>query len=219
MQLSRISERACPPGIIAVAINGRNNEPHCGVVYTSAAGAVQLCDMQFEYQLGVGPPPQHYFWVEVRLDPEEILQVTVFVELIIEQHNQRPLPYSFLYTPDGFDVAGRIRDGVGVTCATFVINIFDRLQLHLVDLTTWKPRPKQDAAFRQRIINYAIAIGRVQLARRLLAEHASFRLKPWEVYGSATHSRYPVRFYQAAKLAKTVSKLVHKAQATGVQMF
>jgi hypothetical protein len=86
----------------------------------------------------------------------------------------RPLPYSFLYAPDGFDVTGRIRDGVGVTCATFVINIFDRLQLRIVDLSTWKPRPKQDQAFRQRIINYAIALRNVQLAQRLSAESKAF---------------------------------------------
>jgi hypothetical protein len=91
-----------------------------------------------------------------------------------------------------------------------VINIFDRLQLQIVDLSTWKTRPKQDAAFRQRIINYATEIGNVQLAQRLLAESKGFRLKPWEVYGSATHSRHPVRFRQAAKLANVVSKLVHK---------
>ena len=210
MELNKFAERACPPDIIAVAINGRNKAPHCGVVYTSATGAVQLCDMQFEHQLAVGAPPDRYFWAEVKLEPEEVLQVAEFVEFIIEQHNLRPLPYSFLYTPDGFDVTGRIRDGVGVTCATFIINIFDRLQLRLVDLTTWKPRPKQDAAFRQRIIGYATAIGDLKLVQRLSVEQSSFRLKPWEVYGSVTHNRHPVRFCQAAKLAKTVSHLVNK---------
>ena len=85
MELNRISERACPPDIIAVAINGRNKAPHCGIVYTSAAGLVHLCDMQFEHQLGVGTTPDHYFWTAVRLEPEEIMQVAEFVELIIER--------------------------------------------------------------------------------------------------------------------------------------
>jgi hypothetical protein len=143
-----------------------------------------------------------------------ILQVSEFVELVVEQHKAHPLPYSFLYATDGFDVTGQIRSGVGVTCATFIVNIFDRLQLHLVDLRTWRRRPKQDAAFRRRIVGYAKSTGNPHLAERLSAEHESFRVKPWEVYGSATHSQYPVRFYQAKKLAQLLSKLIHKRTRT-----
>jgi hypothetical protein len=215
MELNRFSEQPCPTNIIAVAINGRNREPHCGLVYTTATGTIQLCDMQFEHQLGVGPPPSFYFWAKVSLDDEqEIAQIAEFIEFVIEQHNRYPLAYSFLYSPNGFDVTGRIRSGVGVTCATFIVNLFERFKLHLVDLTTWKRRPKQDAAFRHRIIEYARSAGRMQLVRRLSAEHPSFRLKPWEVYGSVTHRRYPVRFCQATKLAKIVSKLIHKRTAS-----
>jgi hypothetical protein len=69
--------------------------------------------MQFEHELGVRSPPDHYFWAKVRLAVEEVLQIAEFVELIIEQHNTRPLPYSFLHVQDGFDATGRIREGVG----------------------------------------------------------------------------------------------------------
>ncbi len=210
MELNRVSQKPCPVDIIAVAINGKNSAQHCGIVYTNAAGAVQFCDMQFEHRLGVGFPPDNYFWAKVRLAVEEVLQIAVFVEMIIKQHNKRPLPYSFFYARDGFDATGQIRDGVGVTCATFVANIFEQFQLPLVNLATWKTRPKQDSAFRQRIIDLATDDGNLPLVRRLLAERATFRLKPWEVYGSATHNRYPVKFCQAVKLAKTVSTLVRK---------
>src|SRR5229473_1272674 len=108
MELNSVSRLPCPLDIIAVAINDRNNAPHCGIAYTSAAGAVQFCDMQFEHQLGVRLLPHNYFWAKVSLAPEEVLQVSVFVELIIEQEKQQPLPYSFLYARDGFDVTGRI---------------------------------------------------------------------------------------------------------------
>jgi hypothetical protein len=210
MELNRIVSLPCPLGIIAVAINGENDAPHCGILYTSTAGAVRLCDMQYEHQLGVRPPPNYYLWTEVRLDDEEVLQVSAFVEMIIEQHQTNPLPYSFLYSPNGIDVTGRICRGAGVTCATFIANVFEGLRLKLVDLGTWRPRPKQDLAFRQRIINYAIENGHLRLADRLSAEEIGFRLKPWEVYGSATLSRHPVKFVQAQKLAKTVAKLVRK---------
>jgi hypothetical protein len=210
MELNNVSDRPCPHDIIAVAINDENSAPHCGIIFTNEVGTVQLCDMQFEHRLGVRSPPDRYFWAKVRLAVEEVLQISVFVELIIEQHDTRPLPYSFLHVQNGFDATGRIRDSVGVTCATFVANIFEHFQLSLVDVATWKPRPKQDLAFRQRIIDFANEDGNFQLARRLATERASFRLKPWEVYGSATHSRHPVKFCQAVKLARIVSKMVRK---------
>src|SRR5262249_13956154 len=95
-----------------------------------------------------------------------------------QRPSPRPSPDAyFLYSPDGFDVTGRIRDGVGVTCATFVINIFDRLSLRIVDIETWKARTTQDDAFRQRIIRMATEAHQNQLAERLKAENPSFRLK------------------------------------------
>ena len=210
MHLRRLDEAPCPSDIIAIAINGNDKEPHCGILYTTAGNVVRLCDMKFEHLLGVRTPPPRYFWIDVKLDPVESLQIAVFIEMIIEREQFRPLPYSFLYTPDGFDLTGQIRAGVGVTCATFIINILDHFQFKLVDLASWKRRPKQDAAFRQRIIEFAKLNGYRPLADRLRTETEMFRLKPWEVYASASHTRYPVRFCQAKKLARTLSKLLRK---------
>lgn len=81
-----------------------------------------------------------------------------------------------------------------------------------MDLATWKTRPNQDAAFRQRIVGYAMQSDKPELARRLEAERDAFRVKPWEVCGSATHNRHPVKFRQAVKLAKIVTKLVRRQQ-------
>jgi hypothetical protein len=214
MELNRVSEKPCPQDIIAIAINGNNRSQHCGLIYTDAANRVRLCDMQWEKELGVRTPDPAYFWTRIRLATDEISLASEFIDLIIEKHfYQKRIPYSFLHSRDGFDVTGAVRTGVGVTCATFVINVFDRLQLQLLDVSTWKPRPKQDAAFRNRIIDLALRASDQQFAQRLASENTSFRIKPWEVYGSATHTKYPVKFVQAVKLARIVSKLVRKRKS------
>ena len=136
--------------------------------------------MRFEDDLNVGAPPQEYFWAAVRLEREEVFQGSEFIEFVVEQHNKRrlPLPYSFVYTPDAFDVTGSIRRGAGVTCATFAINIFDRLRLRIVDLSTWRARPKQDSRFREGIIRMAIQHGFVAvLVFAIIALVATFFLK------------------------------------------
>jgi hypothetical protein len=211
MELRSFAQTPCPADIVAVAINNNEAAPHCGIVYTDANGAVRLCDMQYENTLENGDVPPHYFWAKIRLDDQEVLQVAVFVELVIQRAKTSPLPYSTIYSPDGFDITGRIRGGVGLTCATFIVAVFDYFRFQIVDLATWRHRPKQDAAFRERIINLAVSGGENNFAARLMAEKASFRLKPWELCASATHKLYPVRFRQATKLVKTLSKLVRKA--------
>lgn len=209
MEIHEVSDRPCPPQTIGIATNNNSGEQHCGVIYTSASGAVRLCDLKWEDFLAVRDVPNDYLWVKVALEEYEVVLISEFVEFIIRQHHRRlPIPYSFLYGRDAFDVAGRLRTGVGLTCATFIVGIFDRFKLFIVDLTSWRARPTQDAAFRNRIIKSAEANGYLLVAARLRAESPDFRLKPWELCSSATHPRYPVKFRQATKLAKTMSKII-----------
>jgi hypothetical protein len=210
MELRKVADTPCPTDVIALAINNDNGRPHCGIVYTDAVGAVRLCDMRFEHCLSVGQLPNDFFWTRVRIDDTEAIQIAVFIEFIITREKQDPLPYSFVYSPNAFDVTGSIRKGTGLTCATFVVGIFDQFKLHVVEVATWRERPMQDAAFRERIIELARSDRYPGLAARLRREPKGFRLKPSELFGSATHKRYPVKFEQATKLAKTVRKLVRK---------
>jgi hypothetical protein len=211
MELNKVSDIPCPAGIIAIAINDEPRAQHCGIIYTDQAGGLVLCDMQWEKTLGVRAAPGKYFWTRVFLTEDEVDLVSVVLDMVIQQHFAGSrLPYSTVYSSNGFDVAGRIRGGVGVTCATFVINVFEQLALKLVDTSTWRSRPKQDNAFRNRIVEQALKGGDVQFAIRIQNERAAFRIKPFEVYGSATHDDYPIRFIQATKLAKTVVKLVRR---------
>ena len=209
MEIHRTSEDRCPAGIIAVAINGDNDGPHCGIVYTSLSGAICLCETVIEGAIQVRKLPNHFYWTPTNLEPDEALQIMVFIEFVTAE-NRTPVPYSFIYPDDAFDAVGRIRAGVGFTCATFVSAIFDHFKYNIVDVTTWRARRVQDPQFRSRIIELAENDGYSVAAARLRMEAEHFRLKPWELFGSATHSRYPVRFVQARKLAKIVTKLMRK---------
>jgi hypothetical protein len=143
-----------------------------------------------------------------RLEDLDVLKIMVFIDFLIARNATSLMSYSFTYPWDGFDAAGQLLRGA--TCATFVSAIFDRFKFSIVDLTSWRVRPIQDAKFRQKIIEHAQMHGYWLAAARLMQEPEGFRLKPWELFGSITHTRYPVKFCQAKKLAKTVNKLMHK---------
>jgi len=211
MEIHRANTDQCPKGAIAVAINPGHELPHSGIVYTDGNGAVRFCDLVLPGLVLVRELPGRYFWTPVDLDAAEATQVAVFVEMIARESQGRRVSYSFIYpTTDGFDAIGRILEGVGFTCATFVSSILGHLQFHVVDITTWRLRPIQDARFRADVIEFARDNGLEDEATRLTNEPEHFRLKPSELFGSATHSRYPVKFRQATKLAKTVRKLLGK---------
>lgn len=212
MMLRRHSAEPCPEGAILIATNDCYCNQHCGIVFTRSCGTVQMCDFQWENRLVVRNVPGSYLWTKVSLDTYEVEQISEFIEFVIEKHRLEPrTPYSFLYTREAFNIAGRLNPGVGLTCATFAIAIFDHFKLSVVDLTSWRERPKQDAAFRRRIVGIMAADPRFSYAaRRLAAEPTAFRVKPWELFASASRRLYPVKFRQATKLANAMAKKLYR---------
>jgi hypothetical protein len=163
MEVRKNRDQPCPSGIIAIAINSNEKAPHCGIVFTDASGSVNLCDMQYEHTLAVGPLPPRYFWTTARLEATDVILVSELLHFVIETSKMRPPPYSFIYPAEGYDATGVLSTGAGLTCATFVLKIFERLNLEVVDVRTWKPRPIQDRAFQRRLIAYARSQGHNQL--------------------------------------------------------
>jgi hypothetical protein len=210
MDVYRVSAAPCPQGAIAIAINP--DKTHTGVVFEDQAGNVRLCDFMSERRLAVRQTPPEYFWTQVSLRPAEVEQISAFVEMVIDHARARPLPYSFMYTRDAFDVTGGIRDGAGLTCVTFIVAIFERLKLPLVDVVTWKARPDEDEAFRATYLK-EVAQREPEVAGRLMLEQAPFRIKPTEICGAAGGGNYPVRFARAIKLSKTLTDLIDTALA------
>lgn len=209
MNLHSTEYNPCPTDIIGVALSPDRQSPHCGLVYTTTDGGVRLCELRRHHDLNVREVPPDYFWTPVKLRPAEVFQIAAFVDLVIAHHASRPLPYSFVYTQDAFDVTGTIRDGAGLTCATFVLAIFDRLKIYIVNAKTWKERKREDQAFRDSIINYYIRIRNdADVAMHLVAEVPKCRIKPGEVCGAAADDKYPVNFSKAVALEAEVYKLI-----------
>ena len=160
--------------------------------------------------------PADFFWTIVALLPNEIEPVAEFIEMVVEHHKHRPIPFSFIYKEDSFDVTGRIRGGSGMTCATFILAIFERFQMPLVDVKTWRKRPVEDRKFQDAVIegasqNQFIDSGTIS---NLLDEKPNFRIKPAEVCGAAAHGKYPVNFNLARKLADEVYQIIRDVLAT-----
>jgi hypothetical protein len=211
MELNDVSDVSCPKDIIAVAINDKPHRSHCGIIFTYDDRDVVMCDMQWENRLAVhNVPRSNYYWAKVPLGETQIAYVSQVLDMVFDQHHGKPVAYSTVFTPQGFDAIGRLMTGAGITCATFIVNLFELARLPLLVPSTWKSRPEQDGAFREYIADQAEKNFEFALARRIRAERAAFRITPYEVYGSARHTQRPVRYTQAVKFARIVQKLICK---------
>jgi hypothetical protein len=217
LDVRRVSDTACEGDIIGIVI--RADTRHCGIAYPTESGSHELCDLLADKVLKSRPIPTDHYWSPVALRPGEVSAVTAFIERILESHATKALTYSLVYTANAFDVKGAIARGDGLTCATFIVAVFERLSLPLLDSKTWEARPKEDRAFQDEFLRNAIREVDPQrrispeAAMRIAQEKPNFRIKPAEVCGAAASGKYPVKFNAAITLAKEVVAIIDANEA------
>src|SRR5437870_1694103 len=94
------------------------------------------------------------------LEPEEVNDVTGMCRLIDRRHRVRDgggplvIPSALRYNNTRFSaVTGELMlgDGVGLSCSTFVMTVFESAKVSLVDLSGWPVRP-EDMAQQERLL-------------------------------------------------------------------
>jgi hypothetical protein len=118
------------------------------------------------------------------------------------------VPYAFSPPNTCFDEAtGRYLLGptrMGLTCATFVLAIFDAARLPLVDYSSWPTHRPGDAEWQQKVIS--MLRGRVSHAHISAMERdvGGARYRPEEIAGAATVSPLPSAFSIAEARANAI---------------
>ncbi len=216
LEVRRVGDTPCEGETIGIVIKG--DRRHCGIAYPTDSGNHELCDLLTDRVLKSRPIPVDHYWSPVSLRPGEVSAVAAFIERILESHASKALTYSLIYTANAFDVKGALIRGDGLTCATFVVAVFERLSLPIIVPSTWRARPKEDLAFQDEFLANAIRDKpkrRIspEAAMRIAQEKPNFRVKPDEVCGAAASGKYPVKFNAAIKLAKEVAAIIEASEA------
>lgn len=217
LDVKRVGDAACEGHIIGIVIKA--NTRHCGIAYPAESGTHEICDLLADKVLLSRPIPVDDYWAPVALSPAEVSAVAAFIERILESHATKAVTYSLIFTANAFDVKGAIARGDGLTCATFIVAVFERLSLPLVVPSTWRARPKEDQAFQDEYLRGAINDPNpkrrisAEAAMRIAQEKPNFRIKPAEVCGAAASGKYPVKFSSAVTLAKEVVAIIDANEA------
>src|SRR4051812_13925299 len=202
-----------------VAIQKTPNGRHLGVLY-KREGSWRLLHLGWHFQLGDHPMPQlgsQFVWVnpEPVIDEIRLEVLAALCRLISERNVDRGLPYGFSKPHNWFDPAtGAVREfenGMGLTCASFVLAVFSSNGTPLINEDTWRVR-EDDKQFHNWVIK------RME-ATRVSPEHLegmrkslpAIRYRPEEVAGAAACEVIPANFEPCcAKAVQILGLLNHE---------
>jgi hypothetical protein len=116
-----------------------------------------LLHLGWHHQLHHVPWDGEYHWVPFEHIESEVVEVLVDLAVIIgTRPANRTIPYSVLFLPGPyFDEAGDYIErgvGQGLTCVTFILAVFRRGGMPLIDEATWPEGRRGDAPWVLRIV-------------------------------------------------------------------
>lgn len=194
---------------IAVGTAGPDQR-HIGILYRiNATELVSFLHLAWHQDLRQDEVDTGFVWI----DPAAVLtarlrQVAAICRQVWRSNQGGTIPYGFSPPNDCFDrntseyLIGPTRHGL--TCAGFVLAVFEHAGLRLANYETWPTGRPGDAEWQGRIIQ--------QLERRADPDHISalrndigaVRFRPEEVAGAAMVSPLPANFTQAEEGARLV---------------
>jgi hypothetical protein len=179
---------------------------HVGFLYKLQDSVPRIVHLAWHNMFMHEEPSNDYCWIQSGLN--EVVR-NVIAPAIAEVAEDQQLPYSpnyeSLYFEQGTLRYNRLAPGEGLTCATFLMAVLERLGFPLFDAQEWTPRP-EDAAWTERIIQRLEASPRVcnEHTEAIRARPRGARFRPEEVAGSLSETTVPVSFVRAQQIGVQV---------------
>ena len=206
---------------VAIRAFGHNRR-HVGLLIQVEGEGVRLCHLARHKHLRDDRNVSGYSWLQSPLSREERRNVLFFVDGIMRVNKNEGIPYAPGYSGAYFDARTyryfRNIAGDGLTCATFIIAIFEHLKLPLLQCDTWEFRDG-DAVIMQGIIS-DIESGSQHVAgiedhiTAIRSQPADVRYRPEEVAAGVASTDAPLDFLTAANrgehIANSIGFLVAK---------
>lgn len=191
---------------------------HIGILFRSAEDQVFLMHLNWHHRLDVEVFPDKGCWVAatLALPTSASKQAVGFVRAVSRRKAQIPYGIGLRTMRGSFDSKGSYKTpkgNDGLTCATFVNEVFRGASLPLVDEAAWKDLPENLA--------WGIAVCRALEATNVDPSHVAkvkanisgLRVRPEEVAASATVGALdrPINFDVAQKPALELRQLLTEA--------
>lgn len=194
---------------------------HVGIVHRADGGPVLVLHLAWHRDLrneSVDDLNAPAVWIEPSLPAARLRAIAAYGRLVAEASG-RFIPYGFNHPRGALSAEGKClltQSGEGLTCATFVLAIFDVCGWPLVNYDDWPTDRPEDRQWRDRIMKLLAErrdSNAKQHANDLLREPPATRFRPEEVAGAAL-SDSPVSFKTAASNAARLRVFYLEGPAT-----
>jgi hypothetical protein len=195
---------------------------HIGVLYRVAENeTIRLLHLAWHHDLRSEElKPQYVCWVRPAIEDDRAMAVASFCRRIWKQNQRSQVPYAFSHPNDFFDTSGNLIKGpakTGLTCASFVLAVFNGARIPLADLTTWPaPTPedqKRQLELLQKLIDDPLVDREhVEAAK---GELDNTRYHPLDVAGAGAADDLPASYNFASKIGTEIRSLLDMISLTG----
>jgi hypothetical protein len=208
---------------IAIFVMRTDDGMHTGILHRSH-GTLFVLDLLWHRRLRSGPCQRVEACVIPDLDPDEINDVTAMCRLIHARHHdpdpsrRYSIPYAFRHGKnDRFNNrTGELMlvDGLGLTCSTFVLTVFESVYLPLINFDTWENRP-DDNERHQRLLDMMrngippmIPPAEPEHVAAVAAQLPCIRVRPEEVAAAGMSDSRSIEFRRAERGGRWILELL-----------
>ncbi len=188
------------------------NQNHIGILYKPEdALPAMLLHLAFHHRLqnDIASGKEGYIWLDCGLHPLNKSSMSAYCALLAKNNPPDSISY-------GFDLSGKCFDPItakwqpssentGLTCATFIVEIFDTLGHKLIDLDTW-PQRDEDQEWQKDILNLikqSLPEGDPYI-RAQMENIGNIRIRPEEAGASIACDSIPIAFDECMPLANQI---------------
>jgi hypothetical protein len=164
-----------------------------------------------------------YCWVDPQIPQARLRQLAAICEDIAHTNLIEQIPYSFGTPVDAFDERTKKfllgPTTTGLTCASFVLAVFERAQIRLARYMGWAAPDSDDIRWQQGVLNLleqtpSVTTDHINAVRREVGN--SVRYRPEQVAAAAAiRKRRPVKYHHAKSLGNDIVRLLRGEQPIG----
>lgn len=203
---------------LGVAIKNNGETRHIGILLNDH-GVGMILHLAWHKDVRFERVDPTYFWIPTGLPSEDVMAISeALVAAAANQPSLSSVSYSPLY--EGSYFLGnslhyvRNEPGHGLTCATFVLAVFDSFGYNLIDANQWPVRD-EDEQWRDNVIENLKQHPRTSTPqemeehiRAILTHPSAIRFRPEEVAASVAATKLPMGFMDAENEGMKILKQI-----------
>jgi len=195
--------------IAVTLIQGREGHRHVGIFHKDeTTKEIKMLHLAWHLELKNSFPKPSYAWISPAIPERRARQVAAWCRRVYRA-NHSGIPYAFSQATDCFDqqtgayIFGPTRNGL--TCASFVLGLFQSTGLPLIEYATWPEFREGDEEWQRSIIGQLRKKKATEdHIQRVESEIGCVRYRPEDVAGAAATEKLPASFAEVQPVAEQI---------------